>query len=67
MNSTRRREIPINRAAFAVIPANRIALDFIEDCVHDVSPLEQMDEPREAGMLPDGETGKTRGFFSSGC
>lgn len=43
------------------------ALDFIEDCVHDFSPLEQMDEPREAGEQPDGETGTTRGFFSSGC
>ena len=26
-------------------------MDFIEDCVHDFSPLEQTDEPRKAGIL----------------
>jgi len=51
------------RGEFQGDPQASDALDFIEDCVHDASPLEQTDEPRKAGMLPDGETGKTRVFF----
>jgi len=58
------REIPINPAAFVVIPANRFAMDFIEDYVPDFSPLEQMDDSAKQGCCRMGtDRGKRGDFF----